>query len=537
MNDAIKRYHQRRDKRLGLTVERDAVAEYRARRQRRLDAREPDWITVNGNHIPIDGEGRPIGGQQKALGKGSGGKEKGAEPAPGKKKLPKSQRPNARGYVGGWNPPPVKGIAPKEVHRILSTCNQIGGKNYDRARDMANAKDKPFLWTFTTHGRDHVQQVVQETNEAADAIESLPEGSLLHGAKIDRKLMLVSAWFHDTGMDGGDMDWSGDDGGKLRGAHAKCSALHILENAKEIEKLGVNPSQAAYIAFAHTKSMSGIEDLSDPAYFKKGLENLQAEVDAYNARNKGHEIEFDADSVFGGEPSEDNIKDMAAQVAAIRLGDANREANIPLTSQSGGEYEIKHQPSPDECTSMDAEKNLSRITITDDEGEHELSFNDPKMKQVKGHPISKGVVLGERNMAKIDVRVENGDLQEAFTLTNGDSVPYSTTEAILERCGELNTINGVPRTVRVKMTGVKSWDDLNPNAKRAYRKMAETIESKEKDRNNIRTGEPESYFVYGGVSGVTLEFDDGSTVELLPTSTNNRSKNRVPDNNNRGNKK
>lgn len=37
------------------------------------DAKEPEWITVNGNHIPIDDEGNPVGGQQKALGKVSDG--------------------------------------------------------------------------------------------------------------------------------------------------------------------------------------------------------------------------------------------------------------------------------------------------------------------------------------------------------------------------------------------------------------------------------------------------------------------------------
>lgn len=49
------------------------VQEYRERRQRRLDAKEEvDWITVNGNHIPVDENGKPVGGQKKALGSMSG---------------------------------------------------------------------------------------------------------------------------------------------------------------------------------------------------------------------------------------------------------------------------------------------------------------------------------------------------------------------------------------------------------------------------------------------------------------------------------
>ena len=48
------------------------VDAYRERRQKRLDAKkEPSaWITVNGNHIPVDEDGNPVGGQEKAIGKG-----------------------------------------------------------------------------------------------------------------------------------------------------------------------------------------------------------------------------------------------------------------------------------------------------------------------------------------------------------------------------------------------------------------------------------------------------------------------------------
>lgn len=43
----------------------------RKRKKARSDAKDDvDWITVNGNHIPIDEEGNPVGGQKKALGGG-----------------------------------------------------------------------------------------------------------------------------------------------------------------------------------------------------------------------------------------------------------------------------------------------------------------------------------------------------------------------------------------------------------------------------------------------------------------------------------
>ena len=55
-----------------LTGLMDKISQYRDRRAARIAARydeEPDsWITVNGNHIPLNEEGKAIGGQPKAIG-------------------------------------------------------------------------------------------------------------------------------------------------------------------------------------------------------------------------------------------------------------------------------------------------------------------------------------------------------------------------------------------------------------------------------------------------------------------------------------
>ena len=57
----------------GSTGLKHKIDQYRERRAARIAARfdaEPDsWITVNGNHIPLDENGKAIGGQPKALGK------------------------------------------------------------------------------------------------------------------------------------------------------------------------------------------------------------------------------------------------------------------------------------------------------------------------------------------------------------------------------------------------------------------------------------------------------------------------------------
>ena len=509
MSDSIEKFRKRRDERMGKAVEMDAVMAYRKRRQKRIDQRHFDsnikrlygiaigmGISGAAEMSPpelikaLQGEGVNI---QKAI--REGGNRRG------------SMKPNSSGYVGGWKPPKVSGMDRGEVNKVLSTCNHIGQGHYGKASKVANAPDKQFLWTFTTHGRDHVQQVIDKTNQAADAIDKMPEDSVFRGAKVDRKTMLVSAWFHYTGLDGDSRDWSGDNGIGVRDAHGTESALHILEHANEIKKLGVDPNKAAMIAFSHTKSKSGVLDLSKPEDWNTGLTKLKAA-----AEMRG--IEFDADSVFGGKPNEDNIHEMAAQVAALRLGDANREAKgNDLLSQSGGKYEIDRHPDMEAVQKMidkgevknpwEAEVANSQISITDKEGQHILSDDDPKMSQVSGWRISARVVLGERNMDVVDTRYnpKHEDLQVDVSLKNGNDVPWCTTEALLERCGELNTINGVPRAMTVYMNGVENEGAMNKTSKAAYRDMWRRICEDRDKSGNLK---------FGGVSGLILVYDDGS---------------------------
>ena len=523
MDNSVKRYQKRRAARLAekQNAHYDSVSAYRQRRADRLQERfdaNPRLAYGIAKSLGIKTEGmepkevweairkKDPGAAAGAKGYGNRG-PRGSATGKGYERSRETAESKARGggYVGGWTPPAVKGMKTADVRKVLSACNKAGGAHYDRATQVA--REKPTLRTFTTHGRDHIQQVVEKTNQAADVIERLQGNHRFQGAPIDRKLMLVSAWFHDTGMDGGEMDWSQDNGDGIRGNHGMNSALHILEHGAEIKKIGVNPSQAAFIAFAHTKSKSGVNDLMSPEDWKAGLDKMEKAVNEYNARNPKKKIEFDRASVFGGEPNEDNIHHMASQVAAVRLGDANREANIELRSQTGGAYKIDKMPKPEECTSKDAEIAAATISITDDGGRHDLDDDGDESLGVlpcESRGYSKMVVLGERNMVGVDAAFneKHGTLQEDITLRNGNDVPYCTTEALLERCGEMNTINGIPRAIQIRMTGVKSSSDLSDNAVSAYNAMWRRIQ-KEVDK---KTGKRK----FGGIGSLILTCEDGS---------------------------
>lgn len=532
MDNSVNRYRKRRTSRAaGRQQSRlDSVSAFRQRREQRLQER-------------FDASARLAYGIAKSMGIKTEGMEPKEVWAAIKKKDPGAAEAAAKGYgnrspkgsltgksgerskqtsrakyQGNWTPPKVKGMDAASVNQTLSECSKAGGQHYSKGTKVAN--EKPSLRTFTTHGMDHIQQVVEKTNQAADVIEQLKGNHRFQGAKMDRKLMLVSAWFHDTGMDGGNMDWSEDNGDGIRGNHGMNSAMHILEHSKELEKMGVNPSQAAFIAFAHTKSKSGVNDLMNPGDWKVGLDKIEGAVNDYNKRNPNNKIKFDRKAVFGGEPDAENIRHMASQVAAVRLGDANREANIPLRSQSGGKYDIDSMATPDQCGSWRDEVNNSKISIKDENGVHDL--NDDKDGFIgelgqESRDFSKKVVLGERNMVKVDTVMDNGSLALSVSLRGGNDVPHCTVEALLERCGELNTINGIPRSMQIKMSGVKSAKDLHHNALLAYRDMWSKITDMTPDK---KTGQPK----YGGIDSVTFVFEDGSTKQFHRESSggNNR---------------
>ena len=466
------------------------------------------WVTTeNGHKVHISGEGEPDKGHPAVLSTMAGtGGSSGTKP------------------TGSY--PKVRGVKPTRVRNLLDKMRTSSKRFYDKATEVAKNGKNTVLWTFTSHGPDHIEQVVNETMQAADAMEDLQaHGGFLKG-DLDREMLLAAAQYHDTGMDGGIKDYSKDNGNQLRKEHGFNSAMHILEDAKVFESMGINPSKAAFLALAHTKSNSGIKDLTKPSDWKTGLDNMEKSVREYNERADElgiPHIEFDRNAVFGGEPTADNIGSMANMVAALRLGDANREANIPLKSQAGGEYKIEHLPGSG-CKSADEEAAEAVISITDVTGRHELSKDDLMMSKVAGFEYSKKVVLGEQNLMTADAVFDKktNSLQEAFVLKHGNVSPHCTCMALEERLGEMNTINGIPRSIRVRLTGVANTEAMNKETTRAYQQLWRNIMT---DREKIKdpvTGEKKNgAYKFGGIDELIIEFDDGTEHAFSRETSNN----------------
>lgn len=504
--------------------------------QARTDAGEPDrWITTEeGHHVPLDENGVALAGgggtlkgkdfsgskSQKSGSKktAKAGKTSSAVTTPGltagggKKSGAKAGASGIASSVSSGAKlkkafSHLPGLSRAEAEETLNKARDLTKQYYDAAQQEAKKESRTHLWTYTSHGPDHIDQVIEKSMQAADAIDKIKGKNKIYEEPVDRKLLMVSAQFHDTGMDGAGEHYE-PDGTDLRKAHGRNSAIHVLQNYDAIKSMGLQPEQVAMVVYGHTKSMSGIDKLASAVSWKTGLDNLEKSVKDWNSTHSAEEqIKFDRSAVFGGEPTKKNIKQMAAATAAIRLGDANREATAPLYAQAGGRYDIEKWPESGFASSQE-EAAHSVISITDDEGRHELSASDPKISKVKGWDYSKQVVLGERNLRGADAVYDEktNSLQEKFTLDDAGKAPHCTAMAIMERIGEMSTINSTPRSIKIHMTGYKSWDELPEQMKRAMDDKNVGLISKIQSKPD---GKNKKQAAYPGIKSIIFSFDGG----------------------------
>lgn len=174
---AVDAYRLRRSKRMKNKLNMDGVSDvdlYRYRRYQRLtkrarmDAEDPaGWITVNGNHIPVNEAGEAIGGQPKALG-GGGGSGKGGSSSGGAK--PKKDKRIME----------VKGSKTRHVSAAEASSSKKVG-SYERKNSFKNGYRSTSV---DPRDRDSASGVTmkENTNEAGEWTEAR---EALHSEIID----------------------------------------------------------------------------------------------------------------------------------------------------------------------------------------------------------------------------------------------------------------------------------------------------------------------------------------------------------------
>ena len=346
----------------------------------------------------------------------------------------------------------------------------------------------PELRTYSDHGIHHAELVVVKSEEAANAIDKAAEGNAFY-APIRHQELEVAALWHDTGMDGGSFR-KYPDGNALRKDHSLNSAIHVLENRELIAALGVNPDAVALDCMGHSKSCSGVRDLTSAQQWTDCLNRLDAAVAEYNS--KFEPIKFDPSLWTTGETEqvldEHDQKTMvtvykfspvamaqsAAAIAALRLGDANREAAAYPLTQGEETIEVDYDSYVSGAKTWQEEVSKANIAIVNAKGERTLLTNPG----VDTNSYGRMYMAGEGNLSMDCVyNPKTKAVQERFRVLHGASFPLATQNCIEERLGELDTIKKLPVEARIVITGEFSRQEKK-KIKRLYSRYAKDAQRK-----------------------------------------------------------
>lgn len=357
-------------------------------------------------------------------------------------------------------------------------AKDLSNKYYARAREVA--KRYVELRTYSDHGGAHAALVALKSQQAADAIEHANFANPWYSS-IDRRELQVAAFMHDTGMDGGAFK-EYTDGTALRKDHSLNSAIHVLENRAELETFGVNVDAVALDCMAHSKSCSGVRDLTSWEQWTDCFNRIDDAVALYNEKFPAAQIYFDKSTWTDGKkiqrPSEKNPKLLvdvykfnretlarsAATVAALRLGDANREAAQYPYTQTGAKIDVDFDSYVPAAKTWRDEIAKAKIFMTDDDGTRTSLLT----QGVDTAGFGRMYMSGEGNLSmSCTYNRDTQNIREVFNVLHGKSFPLTTQECIEERLGELDTMKKFPVEAHIQIVGDYSKVDKK-KISRAY---------------------------------------------------------------------
>lgn len=346
----------------------------------------------------------------------------------------------------------------------VESIETFSARYYDNAGKIAHQFAE--LRLYSDHRTHHAALVVVKSQEAADAIERAGLGNVWYSS-IDRHELDIASYMHDTGMDGGKFK-TYTDGNALRKDHSLNSAIHVLENRAYFEALGVNVDAVALDCMGHSKSCSGVRDLTSHEQWTDCFNRIDAAVELYNQKFPAAQIYFDKSTWTDGttyqKPSAKNPKQLvtiynfnrealarsAATIAALRIGDANREAaQFPYT-QSGETIEIDFDSYVTPAKDWRAEIAKAKIFVTDDNGNRTSLLT----QGVDTQGFQRMYMSGEGNLSmSCEFNPKTQNVREFFKVLHGASFPLTTQECIEERLGELDTMKKFPVEAHIKIVG------------------------------------------------------------------------------------
>ena len=376
---------------------------------------------------------------------------------------------------------------PGYLNDIQNIAVEITEEDYKAGKKTA-INDPEYLGDFTNHTNEHVLMVADKTLEITDAFnKAINDGTfqkrgtiekneedanrINFGTGIDKKTLVVASICHDSGMKAGGFILSKegnlvlDDNGKpkkavdgydIRKNHALNSAINVLSKRKELVRLGADIDTACLLCFAHSKSTSGIRDLSNKADWIKAFDKLDKVVDAYNAEHED-KIYFNRDSF---EKNEDLLSALTTSALAIRLGDVSRDSGKHAKSQSGGEIVVYRSTVNSLADDAPGEAQNARV------------YNY-RTGYVKGL-FSRQVHVGEQNNVLNHTLIDDsGKVFHEMTIEDGNYAPHSTFQNIEEHAGELESAPDADINIRIMFN-----NDVTERYKKVYNQMRQAYYDK-----------------------------------------------------------
>ena len=339
----------------------------------------------------------------------------------------------------------------------VDAVKNLSAKYYANAREVA--KQFVELRTYSDHGTHHAELVAVKSKEAADAIDAANFGNPWYSS-INRRELEIAAYMHDTGMDGGQFK-TYNDGNALRKDHSLNSAIHVLENREAIAAMGVNVDMLALDCMGHSKSCSGVRDLTSWEQWTDCFNRIDEAVKLYNQKFPAAQIYFDKSTWTDGTTyqrgskiiynfNRETLARSAAVIAALRIGDANREAaQFPYT-QTGDIIEVNFDSYVTPAKDWHAEIAKAKIFMVDANGNRTSLLT----QGVDTNGFGRMYMAGEGNLSmSCEFNPETQNVREVFKIFHGTSFPLSTQNCIEERLGELDTMKKFPVEAHIKIVG------------------------------------------------------------------------------------
>ena len=340
----------------------------------------------------------------------------------------------------------------------LDAVKNLSAKYYANAKEIA--KQYVELRTYSDHGTHHAALVATKSLEAADAIDAANFGNVWYSS-IDRRELEVAAFMHDTGMDGGAFK-TYTDGNALRKDHSLNSAIHVLENRAAIAAMGVNVDAVALDCMGHSKSCSGVRDLTSHEQWTDCFNRIDEAVALYNQKFPAAQIYFDKSTWTNGDTyknkkgvevykfNRETLARSAAVIAALRIGDANREAaQFPYT-QTGETIEVDFDSYVTPAKDWHAEIAKAKIFMIAENGTRTSLLT----QGVDANGFGRMYMAGEGNLSmSCEFNPKTQNVREVFKILHGKSFPLSTQNCIEERLGELDTMKKFPVEAHIKILG------------------------------------------------------------------------------------